>query len=303
MPAAAASLDTVADFIRWGASRFNAAGLAFAHGTDNAVDEAASLVLHALHLPPEPPAYLLHGRLTREEKQAVIELLERRIRERRPAAYLTGRTWFAGLEILVDERVLVPRSPIAELIEGGFAPWLDPQRVSAVLDLGTGSGCIALACAVAFPRAAVDAADISPEALEVAARNIDAHGAGERVRLVRSDLFAGLAGRRYDLIVSNPPYLSEHELAGLPPEFAHEPRLGLVAGRDGLAAVSRILGEARRHLTDGGILVLEVGSAAQAVAQAWPELPFIWPEFSRGGSGVLMLTTQDFDRARAAGAA
>lgn len=303
MPAAAASLDTVADFIRWGASRFNAAGLVFAHGTDNAVDEAAALVLHVLHLPHDVPAWLLAGRLTPDEKQAVVELLERRIRERKPAAYLTGRTWFAGLEILVDERVLVPRSPIAELIETGFAPWIDPQRVSAVLDLCTGSGCIALACAVAFPRSVVDAVDVSPDALDVAARNVEAQGAGGRVRLLRSDLFASLAGRRYDLIVSNPPYLSERELAGLPPEFAHEPRLGLAAGRDGLAFVSRILAEVRRHLTDAGILVLEVGSAAESVTQAWPELPFIWPDFTRGGSGVLVLTAQDFDRARTAGAA
>jgi ribosomal protein L3 glutamine methyltransferase len=303
MPAAAASLDTVADFIRWGASRFNAAGLVFAHGTDNAVDEAAALVLHVLHLPHDVPAWLLAGRLTPDEKQAVVELLERRIRERKPAAYLTGRTWFAGLEILVDERVLVPRSPIAELIETGFAPWIDPQRVSAVLDLCTGSGCIALACAVAFPRSVIDAVDVSPDALDMAARNVEAQGAGGRVRLLRSDLFASLGGRRYDLIVSNPPYLSERELAGLPPEFAHEPRLGLAAGRDGLAFVSRILAEVRRHLTDAGILVLEVGSAAESVTQAWPELPFIWPDFTRGGSGVLVLTAQDFDRARTAGAA
>jgi ribosomal protein L3 glutamine methyltransferase len=303
MPAAAASLDTVADFIRWGASRFNAAGLVFAHGTDNAVDEAAALVLHVLHLPHDVPAWLLAGRLTPDEKQAVVELLERRIRERKPAAYLTGRTWFAGLEILVDERVLVPRSPIAELIETGFAPWIDPQRISAVLDLCTGSGCIALACAVAFPRSVIDAVDVSPDALDMAARNVEAQGAGGRVRLLRSDLFASLGGRRYDLIVSNPPYLSERELAGLPPEFAHEPRLGLAAGRDGLAFVSRILAEVRRHLTDAGILVLEVGSAAESVTQAWPELPFIWPDFTRGGSGVLVLTAQDFDRARTAGAA
>jgi ribosomal protein L3 glutamine methyltransferase len=275
----------------------------FAHGTDNAVDEAAALVLHVLHLPHDVPAWLLGGRLTPDEKQAVVELLERRIRERKPAAYLTGRTWFAGLEILVDERVLVPRSPIAELIETGFAPWIDRQRVSAVLDLCTGSGCIALACAVAFPRSVIDAVDVSPDALDVAARNVEAQDAGERVRLLRSDLFAGLAGRRYDLIVSNPPYLSERELAGLPAEFAHEPRLGLAAGGDGLAFVSRILAEARRHLTDAGILVLEVGSAAESVTRAWPELPFIWPDFTRGGSGVLVLTAQDFDRARTAGAA
>jgi ribosomal protein L3 glutamine methyltransferase len=197
----------------------------------------------------------------------------------------------------------VPRSPIAELIETGFAPWIDPQRVSAVLDLCTGSGCIALACAVAFPRSVIDAVDVSPDALDMAARNVEAQGAGGRVRLLRSDLFASLAGRRYDLIVSNPPYLSERELAGLPAEFAHEPRLGLAAGRDGLAFVSRILAEVRRHLTDAGILVLEVGSAAESVTQAWPELPFIWPDFTRGGSGVLVLTAQDFDRARTAGAA
>lgn len=279
--------------MRWGASRFEAAGLVFAHGTDNALDEAAALVLHALALPHELPAHFYQARLTPEEKDAVMDLLERRIAERRPAAYLTGRTWFAGLEILVDERVLIPRSPIAELIEARFEPWIDPLRVGAILDLCTGSGCIALACARAFPQATVDATDISPGALEVAARNVEAHGLGERVRILRSDLFRALADRRYDLIVSNPPYVAERELAGLAPEFRYEPQIGLAAGRDGLACVSRILAGAGEHLGEHGILVLEVGSAEDAVSRAWPGLPFTWLDFQRGGSGVLLLTARE----------
>ncbi|CAN5359744.1 50S ribosomal protein L3 N(5)-glutamine methyltransferase [soil metagenome] len=284
---------TIADFIRWGASRFDEAGLVFAHGTDNALDEAAALVLHALELPPVLSTYRYQARLTADEKRRVLDLLEQRLVERKPSAYLTGRTWFAGHEIFVDERVLIPRSPIAELVEVRFAPWIETGQVRTILDLCTGSGCIAIACAHAFPDAAVDATDRSPEALEVAGRNVEAHGLAERVRLVESDLFEELRGRRYDLIVCNPPYVALEELEDLPAEYRHEPRMGLAAGADGLACIRRILGEAGRHLRAHGVLVLEAGSAAEAVSRAWPRLPFTWLEFRRGGSGVLLLTASE----------
>ncbi|MGH8496958.1 MAG: 50S ribosomal protein L3 N(5)-glutamine methyltransferase [Gammaproteobacteria bacterium] len=298
------TLETIADFIRWGASRFNAAGLTFAHGTDNALDEAAALVLHALHLPHELPANVWQGRLLAGEKRAVIDLIERRIDERKPAAYLIGRIEFAGLEMEIDERVLIPRSSIAGLIQSGLEPWIDIERIGAVLDLCTGSGCIAIACARAFPRARVDAADISSAALEVAARNVEAHHVGDSVELLRSDLFSALAGRRYDLIICNPPYVSETEYAGLPPEFRHEPALGLLAGPDGLAFIARILGEARSHLEPHGLLILEVGSALEALMRAWPRLEFHWPGHdAQPDDGVLLFTARELDGFRAAGAA
>ncbi len=281
-------LTSVRDFIRWGASRMNAAGLHFGHGTDNALDEAASLVLHALHLSPDLPAEYLAAALTSAEKRVVLNLLQRRIEERIPAAYLTGRIWFMGLPFHVDERVLVPRSPIAELIEQRFQPWLD-EPVERILDLCTGSGCIGIACAHAFPEAEVDLADISAGALEVARRNIAEHGLDDRVRAIESDLFAALDEWRYDLIVSNPPYVSEAEYATLPTEYHREPELGLTAGADGLDIVRRILAEAADHLTETGLLVVEVGNSRAAVLETWPEVPFVWPEFERGGEGVLLI--------------
>lgn len=286
-------LQSITDFVRWGASRFTAAGLHFGHGTDNPIDEALVLVRHALHLGHDLPREFYAARLTDNEKRAVLDLLERRITERVPAPYLTGEAWFAGLPFFVDRRVLIPRSPLAELVDAGFAPWLDEARVEDVLDLCTGSGCIAVACAFAFPAARVDAVEMSAEALEVAGRNVERHGVGDRVRLLEGDLWAPVAGRHYDLIVSNPPYVSDVEMAALPAEYGHEPDLGLRSGGEGLDVVARILAGARDHLRPGGVLVVEVGSAAEAVQAAWPELPFTWPEFARGGSGVFLLTAEE----------
>ncbi|MGA7982855.1 MAG: 50S ribosomal protein L3 N(5)-glutamine methyltransferase [Chromatiaceae bacterium] len=282
-------LYTIHDFIRWGASRFNAAGLFFGHGTDNALDEAAQLVLFALHLPADLPAIYRDCRLTEPERGAVAALIERRISERRPASYLTNRAWFAGLEFFVNDEVLVPRSPLAELVEAGFDPWIDAERIHRILDLCTGCGCIGIAAAVYLPDAEVDLADISQGALAVAAQNVARHGVEERVRVVESDLFSGLSDHSYDAIVSNPPYLSTAELASLPEEYHKEPRLGLAGGESGLDLVLRILRDAPAHLNEGGILVVEVGNAAEELEQRFPDVPFLWLEFERGGEGVFLM--------------
>ena len=264
----------------------------FGHGTDNAWDDAAALVWHALGLPDRATPRTYERVVSAKGEARVEALFERRVRERVPAVYLTGQTWFCGIPFNVDPRVLIPRSPIAELIEQRFEPWIEPDRVRNILDIGTGSGCIAIACAMAFPKAKVDGADISPEALEVARANVRRHRLGRRVRPVLSDHFSGLGGSPYDIIVSNPPYVGAQEMRSLPPEYGHEPRLALAAGPSGLDSVRVILNEAGRHLRPGGVLVVEVGNTETAVRRAFPQLPFTWLHFERGGGGVFLLTAE-----------
>src|SRR3984957_3029734 len=291
VPTSAAPV-TVRKLIERGARRLRRAGVFFGHGTDNAWDESAALVFHALGLSHDAGASVYSKRVGADAQRHARALITRRIEERVPAVYLTGETWFAGLAFQVDPRVLIPRSPIAELIERQFTPWIDPGRVRRVLDIGTGSGCIAIACAMAFPRARVDAVDISDDALEVAQINGRRHRLGKRLRLLKSDHFSALGDETYDIIVTNPPYVGDRELKGLPAEYRHEPRIALAAGRAGLDSVRVILQEAGRHLRPRGLLVVEVGNTETAVRRAFRQLPFMWLDFERGGGGVFLLTAE-----------
>lgn len=289
------SLETLNDFVRWSASQFEAAELFYGHGTDNAVDEAVALVLSVLKLPSEPVPEFWHARLTPTEKKHLVAVIQERIETRKPLPYLTGEARFAGLSFFVNESVLIPRSPFAELIRKGFEPWSTGRPINHILDLCAGSGCIAVALAYAFPYSTVTAVEIDDAALEIAHMNVDGHGVGDLVEVVKSDLFDQLSGRRYDLIVSNPPYVNEIDMSELPYEYEYEPKFALEAGEDGLDIVRRILRQAREYMTDEGLLFCEVGNSQYALMAAYPEVPFIWLEFEKGGDGLFMLTAEQLD--------
>ena len=287
-------LVTVRDWLRWAVSRFNEAGLHFGHGTDNAWDEAVWIVLATLHLPRDTLEPFLDARLTGSERHALLERLQQRVVHRLPAAYLLNEAWLGEFRFHVDPRVIVPRSYFAELLEDGFAPWIEnPESVASALDLCTGSGCLAIVMAHAFPNAAVDAIDISPEALEVARRNIADYGLEDRVHAIESDLFAKAKGRRYDLIICNPPYVTAAAMEALPAEYRHEPALALAAGRDGLDVVRRILAQARKHLNPRGVIAIEVGHNQELVTEAFPDLPAVWLDTEHADGKVFVLTRED----------
>jgi ribosomal protein L3 glutamine methyltransferase len=288
---AVTELRTIADMLRWAVSRFNDANIYYGHGTDNAWDEAIALVFDALHLPEEIGQQVILSNLTSSEKHKIVELIIRRVRERLPVPYLTNKANFAGLEFYVDERVLVPRSPIAEMINYKFSPWLYNKPVNRIMDLCTGSACIAIACAYAFEDAEVDALDISEDALEVAQINVESLGVLERVFPIQSDLFSAIPkGPHYDLIVSNPPYVDAEDIGDMPQEYHHEPVIGLASGNDGLDLTKRILANAADYLTETGLLVVEVGNSMVHLIEQYPDMPFTWVDFEFGGDGVFVLT-------------
>jgi ribosomal protein L3 glutamine methyltransferase len=285
-------LHTIGDWLRWVTSRLDEAGVYFGHGTDNPWDEAIALVLPALRLPFDLPESLYQSRITETEKNTIISYLLERINNRKPLAYITGVAYFCGLPFTVDERVLVPRSPIAELIEQRFSRWIEPESVDSILDLCTGSGCIAIACAHQFPEAFVMATDISMDALAVAEINVEQHQLEDRLCLLQSDVFDQIPEQQFDIIVSNPPYVDAEDMSDLPEEYRKEPELGLASGQDGLDITRKILKSAADYLTDKGILVVEVGNSWPALAEAFPQVDFHWVEFSRGGQGVFVLSRQ-----------
>lgn len=291
-------LRSVADWIRFAASRFKEAGLFFGHGTDNALDDAHYLVTTALHLPPQLPAYLQHAALTDHERQTVLDFIQRRVEQRIPTAYLVHEAWFAGLPFYVDESVLIPRSPVAELIATHFEPWIDAESVTRILDLCTGCGCIAIAAALAFPDAEVAGSDIDTKALTIAKQNAQRHPAAHPLQWWQADVFTGIPAVLYDVIISNPPYVDAVDMEALPAEYLHEPRSALAAGGDGLDIVRRILAEAHTYLSDQGILIVEVGNSAAALVDAYPDLPFTWLEFEQGGHGVFLLHKHELVKGR-----
>lgn len=289
---------TIADFIRYSFSQMNREQLYFGHGTDNSWDESVSLVLQLLDLPWDFSKDMWHCRLTSEETQRILAGLEKRIGQRIPLPYITQQAWFCGYRFYVDERVLVPRSPIAELIENNFAPWagFEQQPPLAILDLCTGSGCIGIACALQYEEAEVDLVDISEEALAVAERNIGDYDLHDRVNLIKSDGFEALGNEhfgKYDLIVSNPPYVDESDFQSMPAEFKAEPVLGLVSGKDGLDLVRNILAQAADYLSEDGLLVVEVGNSWVALEEAYPDFPFTWVDFEFGGHGVFVMRAEE----------
>lgn len=283
-------LSTIQDFLRWTASALVKYQVALGHGTDNAWDEAVSLILPLLHLPMDSDPQIISARLTCSEREHLANTVQRRIEARIPTSYLTNKAWFGGLEFFVDERVLVPRSPFAEFLQAGLPNWFDENGPSSILELCTGSGCIAILAALTYPDARVDALDISRDALAVAEKNRESYHLTKDLGLIESDLFAEVGDECYELIISNPPYVGAKELENLPEEYHHEPVLGLAAGEEGLDIVIRILQEADQFLTDEGLLVVEVGNSDQALQAAFPSVPFLWLEFEEGGHGVFMLT-------------
>jgi ribosomal protein L3 glutamine methyltransferase len=288
------SLITLRDWLRFAVSRFNEAQLFFGHGSDNAFDEAAYLILHTLHLPLDRLEPFLDASLTHGESEEVQAVIERRVKERLPAAYLTREAWLGEHRFYVDERVIVPRSFIAELLNEQLAPWVEnPDEVTRALDLCTGSGCLAILAALAFTNAEVDAVDLSKDALDVAAKNVADYGLQDRIELVESDLYAALDGRSYDLIVSNPPYVNAESVAALPPEYQAEPAMALGSGEDGLDATRQILAKAKAHLNPGGLLVVEIGHNRDALEAAYPALPFTWLDTESGDQFVFMLRRED----------
>ena len=288
------SLITVRDWLRFAVSRFNEAKLFFGHGSDNAFDEAAYLILHTLHLPLDRLEPFLDASLTHGESEEVQAMIERRVRERIPAAYLTHEAWLGAHRFYVDERVIVPRSFIAELLPEQLAPWVEkPDEVTRALDLCTGSGCLAILAALAFPNADVDAVDLSKDALDVAAKNVADYGLADRVELIESDLFAALDGRSYDVILSNPPYVNAESVAALPPEYQAEPALALGSGEDGLDATRQILAAAKSHLNPDGLLVVEIGHNRDVLEAVYPALPFTWLDTEGGEQFVFMLRRED----------
>lgn len=292
MTSPADDLHSIRDLIRYACSRFASSDLYYGHGTDNVWDEAVQLVLRSVHLPLENNNVFLDARLTREERTLILDRVERRIAERIPVAYLLGEAWFMGMPFQVDERVLIPRSPIGELLENGLQPWLGEVDVERILDLCTGSGCIGIGAAMVFEGAEVVLSDVSADALSVADANIHLHGLEDRVQTVKSDVFDQVTGR-FDVIVSNPPYVDAQDLAGMPSEYHHEPELGLAAGDDGLDIAHRIIAKASEHLTEDGLLIVEVGNSWPAMDEAYPDLPLTWLEFENGGDGVFLLFARD----------
>ncbi len=291
---AATDLVTIRDFIRYAVSRFNAAELFFGHGSDNAWDEAVYLTQHTLNLPLDRLEPFLDTRLLADEREALLEIYRRRCQDRLPAAYLTHEAWLGEHRFYIDDRVIVPRSFIAELLEEQLSPWIDdPWSINNALDLCTGSGCLAILTALAFPNAAVDAVDLSEEALSVAERNVADYRLSQQIELIHSDAFSQLAGRRYDLIISNPPYVNAESVAALPPEYLHEPEMALGSGDDGLDFTRIILAHAREHLTEDGILVVEIGHNRDALEAAYPTLPFIWLDTAAGDEYVFLLRAED----------
>lgn len=286
-------LKTGWDVINFGKHEFERHYLYFGHGTNNALDEALALAMHVLDCPYEAVDDEMPRVLSEEQKKSILSLYQERIKTRKPAPYLTHTAYFCGLPFYVDERVLIPRSPIAELIENQFVPWVNPDKVNHLLELCTGSGCIAIAMAYAFEQAHIDATDISTEALDIAEKNRLSHDVSDRVTLYQGDLFEAVPKQKYDLIVTNPPYVSGEEMNSLPTEYTHEPRMALYAPKEGLALVDTILHEAKHYLNEHGVLIVEVGNSEKALVSKYPDVPFMWLSFERGGEGVFLLNYKD----------